>query len=96
MFLGNINIPINMMTELTEQEVEVEVITRFGADLETDKSVLEMMEALETEEEYSREEEEAEDISTTSRSMLFCQKMTTTWETETEENSPVVEDLCQE
>lgn len=37
MFLGNINIPINMMTELTEQEVEVEVITRFGADLETDK-----------------------------------------------------------
>ena len=37
MFLGNINIPINMMTELMEQEVEVEVITRFGADLETDK-----------------------------------------------------------
>ena len=37
MFLGNINIPINMMTGLTEQEVEVEVITRFGADLETDK-----------------------------------------------------------
>ena len=37
MFLGNINIPINMMIELMEQEVEVEVITRFGADLETDK-----------------------------------------------------------
>ena len=84
------------MTELMEQAAEGEVTIKFGADSETDKSVLEMMEALETEEEYSREAEEAEDISTTSRSMLFCRKMTTTWETETEENSPVVEDLCQE
>ena len=93
-YLGNIT--INTMTELMEQEVGVEVTTRFGADLGTDKSVLEMMVALETEEEYSRGEEEEEDISTTSRFMLFCRKMMTIWETETEENNPVAEDLFQE
>merc|ERR1719270_2193627 len=55
-----------------------------------------MMEALETEAEYLRGVEEEGDISTTSRFMLFCRKMMTTWESETEENNLVVEDPCQE